>query len=436
MNKPEIIIFAKYEYYLADDLFDCAKIFCKGSRNGRQLIDKHQIPEKDYVYARKDDDGNWIATDGDSKKFDKVLISKTYAEKYIPEFSTTAKYDVDMAPPILVLKKKEKFKDQNGNVIEIEVRGDRIDSEYFFKVEDVSIKFGLKSLYTTIIDKNTGYEENIHYKYFICETINNTKNQVIKKNLFLTYGGLLRVMFVSRSPSAEALTLWATETLFTVQLGDKSNKQKLAAKLLGVDTNTIKNVFNKSVSTMPCIYLFELGTLNNDTIRKSFQVDEDDYTDKTYTIGKFGLTDDLPKRSSEHEATYGIMNGVNIKLIMFQYIDPLFLSKAETLFKHLVKKIGISFQYKNHKELIAYNKADFKFIQEQFEMIGNKYRGRVAEIIDINKELKHQLDIIEEKHKNKINDLKHKLAICEEKQLNKIALLEKDIEILKLKQKK
>src|SRR5208282_5523028 len=129
---------------------------------------------------------------------------------------------------------------------------------------------------------------------FICETIHNMENKIIKKILFLTYNGLLRVMFVSRSQSADALTLWATETLFTVQLGAKPDKQKLAAKLLGVDTNTIKNVFNKSVSTMPCIYLFELGNLNDSDVRESCQVDEDDYTDKTYTICKFGLTDDLP----------------------------------------------------------------------------------------------------------------------------------------------
>jgi len=426
----EIINFAEHEFYLADDLFTHAKIFCKGSRNGRQLLDKHQIPEKDYMYARKDNDNNWIANDGDSKKFDKVLISKKYAEKYIPEFSKKAKYDIDMAPPILVLKKKEKFKDHNRNIIEIEVRGERFASKCFFKVKDVSDGFGLKSLHKNIIDENTGYEENIHYKFFICENIHNVENNVIKKKLFLTYNGLLRVMFVSRSSSAETLSLWATETLFTVQLGTKPDKQKLATKLLDVDTNTIKNIFNKSASTMPCIYLFEFGTLNNSDIRESFKVDDDDYTDRTYTISKFGLTDDLPKRSSEHEATYGAMNGVNMKLIFFQYIDPLFLSKAETLLKHLIKKIGLSFKYKNHTELIAYTKADFKFIQEQFQMIGNKYRGRVAEIVDINKELEHQLNeskyklnLSDEKHKNKINALE-----------NKNKLLEKEIEILKLKQ--
>lgn len=59
------------------------------------------------------------------------------------------------------------------------------------------------------------------------------------------------------------------------------------------------------------------------------------------------------------------------------------MSKAETLLKHIIKKIGIAFQYKNHKELIAYTKSDIEFIKQQFDVIGHKYRGRCAELVDI-----------------------------------------------------
>jgi len=127
----------------------------------------------------------------------------------------------------------------------------------------------------------------------------------------------------------------------------------------------------------------------------------------------------MPRRSTEHEDTYGSMKGVNMKLICFQYIDPLYLSEAETLLKHLVKKLGFSLKYKNHKELIVYTKNDYQLIQEQFQMIGNKFRGRVAEIVSINKDLENKFIISEEKHKTTIEKNK---------------LLKKDIEILKLKQ--
>lgn len=228
-------------------------------------------------------------------------------------------------------------------------------------------------------------------------------------------------MFVSRSKSADALSLWATETLFTVQLGNNKDKQLLASNLLNVDVRIIKNIFSKTYSTMPCLYLFELGSLSDPTIRKSFLVNKNDYDDDKYYVNKFGLSNDMPRRSAEHEETYGSMKGVNMKLVCFQYIDPLYLYEAETLLKHLMKKLRFTFSYKKHKELIAYTKDDLKLIREQFQMIGNKFRGRVAEIISINKDLENKFVISDEKHKTTIEKYKNKL-------------LEKDIEIMKLNQ--
>ena len=177
-----------------------------------------------------------------------------------------------------------------------------------------------------------------------------------KKTLFLTYQGLLRVMFTSRSKSAEKISIWATETLFTVQLGEKKDKQILASKLLNVDAQTIKNVFSKSYSTLPCIYLFEFGTLDFPIMRKTFEIGEDEYIDGKYYMNKFGLTNDMQRRSAEHNEMYGSMEGVKMNLIYFQYIDPLYLYEAETLLKHVMKKLEFTFKYKNHKELIAYTK--------------------------------------------------------------------------------
>jgi hypothetical protein len=415
MDVPALIKIGKKKYYLADELLTFAKIFCKGSKNGRQLVEKKQIPDKYYVYARKDDD-EWIVSDGKSRKVDKVLISKKYAKKYIPEFSDVAKYEIEMAPPILVLRNKEKFKDHNDNIIDIEVRGERDVNNCFFKVKDIAEGFNIKYLYDVVIDKSrNGYEPDIHYKYFNVDDSGNARKNAIKKTLFLTFQGLLRAMFVSKSKSAEDLALWATKTLFTVQLGTKVARQELASNLLDVSPAMIKNVFKKSTSTLPCIYLIELGSLNDSVLRKSFKVDEDDYLEKKIKVGKFGLTDDLVRRTGEHKNTYGSMNGVNMKLIMFQFIDPLYLSEAETSLKSFMRILDIKFEYKNHKELIAYTKSELESIQKQFRMIGNNYKGQITELININKELEHkyQIKLAEERHKNE--------------------LLQKDIEILKIK---
>jgi len=50
-------------------------------------------------------------------------------------------------------------------------------------------------LYDTLIDKNTSYTSNIHYKYFTCKKNNTIGSNVnkITKELFLTYNGILKV---------------------------------------------------------------------------------------------------------------------------------------------------------------------------------------------------------------------------------------------------
>ena len=73
-----------------------------------------------------------------------------------------------------------------------------------------------------------------------------TSKQKVTKELFLTYEGLLRVLFVSRSGVAHKFTSWATEKLFTIQMGTQKQKRTLASNILGVDA--AQNVLISSVS--------------------------------------------------------------------------------------------------------------------------------------------------------------------------------------------
>ena len=51
-----------------------------------------------------------------------------------------------MTPDIIELKKKEKFRNVNGNMIEITVRGEREFDKCYFLVKDIMEGFGLKSI--------------------------------------------------------------------------------------------------------------------------------------------------------------------------------------------------------------------------------------------------------------------------------------------------
>ena len=135
---------------------------------------------------------------------------------------------ITKAPNIIYLKDDEKFKDDDGNVIEIETRGERDVDTAYFKVKDVMEGFNMENLENNIQKEHTSYEYGKDYKYFLCEKkydvlIKASKKidtkPIIKKELFLTYRGMLRCLFVSRNNKTDNFISWATKTLFVAQLG-------------------------------------------------------------------------------------------------------------------------------------------------------------------------------------------------------------------------
>ena len=127
-------------------------------------------------------------------KWDKLFLSKNWIDKYLEDNT-----DVKEAPEIINLKDNEKFKDNDGTILEIETRGCREYDNCFFKVSDVAKGFGIIRLQDVIVDKKKGYNENIHYVYFSC-TYNANDKIIVSKKLFLTYAGFSRVIEVSRIP--------------------------------------------------------------------------------------------------------------------------------------------------------------------------------------------------------------------------------------------
>ena len=61
-----------------------------------------------------------------------------------------------------------------------------------------------------------------------------SKKVIVNKELFLTYEGMLRVLFVSKNGKTRRFIKWATETLFTVQMGTIEQKNKIISSIKGV----------------------------------------------------------------------------------------------------------------------------------------------------------------------------------------------------------
>ncbi len=389
-----------FNYINGEFILKNAPIYSKTCRGTRDLIKKRNISNNDYLFMRLKD-SDWIISNGSSPKFDKVFFKESFINN-IPELNNnednkiTDDKGIEKAPDIIELDDSQKFKDNEDNIIEIETRGIREHDKIYFRVKDVSKAFNILNLQDTIIDKYTKYKENIHYKYFITidsqdmgiKTSKNKDTKInIKKEIFLTYQGILRVLFVSENDKTINFINWATKTLFVAQIGTPEQKKKLVSKLLGVDAKVIKEVFNSDRNTLPCVYLFTLNKV--DKLRSSMKIDNK-YSDDSI-VCKYGFTKDLSRRTSEHISNFSKIENVDLKLKYYSYVDPQYMSNAENDIKVFMEALNINFKYENNDEIVIIPKHLIDLVDKQYTQIGKLYMGHIAELITKIKEKDTQL---------------------------------------------
>jgi hypothetical protein len=378
------------DFVEGDKILKLAPIYSKGAKNTRGLVKLKKISEDMFIYAKKDKSAKWIKSDGKSSKFDKVLLKREFADT-IPELNKkdgdviVDKDGVQEAPPVIELEDNEKFRDSEGKIVEIEARGERKIDGVYFKVRHASTAFGMDRLQDVLIAKRSGYEEGIDFVYFfvkndfpISDGKKKTKTKYfeqIKKEVYLTYRGMLRVLFASTSKKTNQFLKWATETLFTAQMGEKEEKEDLAANLLGISPKTLRDVFSKGSSCMPCVYIFLLGVCKD--LRKKMNIPKEIPDD--YLIIKYGYTADMVERIRKHVKTYNSIKGVNIELMVYSYVDPIYLSQAEVDIKQYFSEIEKKIEYKNFDELVAVNPKHETQMKKMMKNINRDYSGRVAE---------------------------------------------------------
>jgi len=426
MNKPIHIKIDNELVYLADDLYKYDTAFFPGCNRMRLIIEKKKLKDNDYFFAYKKED-LWKKSSSSYPKA-KLYLKEEWVIKNVPKMMDEVRqelYKYEEAPNILELEIEEKFKDKNGNIIEIEVRGERKYNNCYFKVKDVGDVFNMPNLNDTILKNITNYELELHYKFFtIIKTDSNDKNKC-KKCLFLTYNGILKVLFSSRSGNAESFQNWATEKLFTIQLGTENQKDELASSLIGVNHNTIKNVFKTNSSKTPCVYLYLIGKAES-LLKGDYSWSKDDI------LCKYGCTDDLPRRCSEHDKIFSKEFNVQIELLCFSVIEAQYIFEAEKNITQFFK--GNLVEYNKMKELIIINKKDLIQIKQHYKMIQNSYIGRFEEMN--NKIILLEKEIIELNNKILLKDKDIEILKSNhqnELQNKEIELKNKDIEILQCK---
>jgi prophage antirepressor-like protein len=499
----------KKEYIKIDELLQLKMVTLEDCKNSRRFIDIKKVPKNEFIYA-KYLKGRWITTCGKSFKYDKVFVTVDWINANItdgeeesneesdheteelneeseeeieeepeeepepeseeeieeepeeePEEESEEEIDVKskilLEPGLIELKKSEKIKDTDGNILEIEVRGTRKQDNCYFLVKDVAKGFGMAKLRDILTNKKSSYEYGRHINYFLKNHDDKKENSLSKdpinygkvkkvQKLYLTYIGLLKVLFSSRNNQVDKFVQWATKTLFTAHLGTSEQKSKLTAKLMGVSLEAVKEVFNKTSSGLPVIYLITMGKVKD--LRVALKIGKE-YDDEDMVCDG-GQTTNLAQRMEQHEATLGKMPGVKLYLKWYNYIDPQYLYKGETELFQTMDKMGFKFVHPKYKEILIFSKKDIKVVLDQYANISNKYIGHVKEISEKLKDMEYQIRDMESQHKldmmtkdkeivslRKDNELLKK-DLEMEKMKNELNMLKKDavIELLKKKSKK
>jgi len=228
----------------------------------RGYIEKKNMKTEDYLFcthSRKN--GYNVLADVDNlPKKCTMLFTREWVESNVPSLTNhhiVVEY-VTEAPPVINLEEKEKFHDDDGNAHDIETRGERTHKGIYFLVSDVSKAFGKPNIERNIISGNTGYIKEIHYNFFRRKKYQGVESPAVKK-LFITYKGMLKILFSSINGNQGKFLDWAVETLFTVQMGSREQKRELSKSLYGIPQTDIKRVLKTSVGAIPCVYVFYLG---------------------------------------------------------------------------------------------------------------------------------------------------------------------------------
>ena len=459
-EKPNVL------YYLADELKKLSPDYFVGtSKTIRKIIERKNIPTTEYTYATTFKK-QWRICDTSCKK-GKLLLNKNWSDINIQlnqnkinkinkinneididnkiennnineEINVISQEQILEAPSILRLEDHEKFRDSDGKIIEIQTRGEKIQDKIYFKVKDVSIGFELPYLKDSLLKEDRGYERGVDYITFN-RTEDNEQRIIKKPSLYLTYNGLLRVLYVSRNKNTKQFRKWAEEKLFTIQFGNENSKEELGTSLLNINIETYRNVFKTHTHAFPCVYLEKIGNVKE--LKDTFNIDNTIYNNNIDSIiCKFGFTDNIERRLTQHQRDYGNLKNVNLELLKFTTIDVKYIVDAEQelrkLFQNFNKRLIVKIDDKseqtflengindkNRYELVILNKNELETVYKYYKYIGNEYAGSTTQLQNKIEQMKHENEKI-------------KQEIELERREHENILLKKEMEILKLQHEK
>ena len=344
-----------HRYYIYDDINKNYPMLTRGCSSKKIFIERNNIPDSCWQYARRVK-GEWITTDGKSKTVDKLFVWKKHMDRNM----IIHEEKLDPLPDDIILDGDQAFTGPDGEALDVRMVGTRTTTGIYFRMRDVANAFKMKNLCNVVMHSGKdGYKKNIHYRTFI--GLNN------KCVTYLTYSGLLKILFTTRTLDAQPYAEAIINQLGRFHFGMNNCKLTIAESLLGLNSEIVKPGYGAKNTS--CIYLIEIGSVKN--LRSSMNI-ENCHSDSS-SVYKWGKTSNLRNRTKSHTKIYSKFRGASLKIIHYILIDEYFLTNFENRVKNMLKKKKYYYAYPHHKELAIIPSDELDNVIQSYEIISKKY---------------------------------------------------------------
>jgi hypothetical protein len=185
----------------------------------------------------------------------------------------------------------------------------------------------------------------------------------MQKALFLTWSGLLNVIYNSRSGTAKRYREWADEILFVAQMGTHIDRSMLADRI------------HYNVFTWSGLYLIKIAPVSGVRHKVAFA----DHIGDDACIYKFGRGEDIAKRFVAHvnDPVYADL-GHELQIVHACFIPEVFLVEAERLLRERVYP-SYGQPHRGKLELITLNSNQLNDVKKIYQELHANYTGQMSD---------------------------------------------------------
>jgi len=304
---------------------------------------------------------------------------------------------------------------ENGLHIELVIKG--TPTEPLFRASDIGVILEIKN-----INQNISHFDKSEKVISLTYTLGG--NQQVT---FLTEKGLYKVLFKSRKQIAEKFQNWVCEIIKEVRLTGEYKLNKEVQELQEQNQELKQNIIQiKEKSESDIIQIKEQS--ESESIQLKEQTDSekykffektlidkfpinteciyigtiDDTNDSNETLIKFGRSNDISKRITNHKNTYKNFKLINVFKVN-NYVEIEKIIKSSPKFSKYKRELKINGH--NYVELLAYNTKSFSISKIEF-YIDEIIKSKQCSQENFNK-LEKQIELLEEELRNK-DDYKKK----------------------------